>query len=82
MEIKVLGPGCANCKRLYQEAERAVALSGQPATIVKVEAMEDIMAYGLLRTPGLVIDGKVVASGRIPGAAEIVTMIMNALAKA
>ena len=82
MEIKVLGPGCANCKRLYAEAEKAVALSGQPATITKVEAMEDIMAYGILRTPGLVIDEKVVASGRIPGAAEIVTMIMNTLAKA
>jgi small redox-active disulfide protein 2 len=82
MEIKVLGPGCANCKRLYAEAEKAVALAGQPATITKVEAIEDIMAYGILRTPGLVIDDKVVASGRIPTAAEIVTMIMNTLAKA
>jgi small redox-active disulfide protein 2 len=82
MEIKVLGPGCSNCKRLYAEAEKAVALSGQTATITKVEAMEDIMAYGLLRTPGLVIDEKVVASGRIPSAAEIVTMITNVLAKA
>ena len=82
MEIKVLGPGCANCKRLYQEAQRAVAQVGQPATITKVEAMEDIMAYGILRTPGLVIDGKVVASGRIPNAAEIATLITTALAKA
>jgi small redox-active disulfide protein 2 len=82
MEIKVLGPGCANCKRLYAEAEKAVALSGQPATITKVEAMEDIVAHGILRTPGLMIDGKVVASGRIPSAAEIVTMIMTAAAKA
>jgi len=82
MEIKVLGPGCANCKKLYAEAEKAVALSGQPATITKVEAMEDIVAHGILRTPGLVIDGKVVASGRIPSAAEIVTMIMTAAVKA
>jgi small redox-active disulfide protein 2 len=82
MEIKVLGPGCANCKRLYAEAEKAVAQSGQQATITKVEAIEDIVAYGILMTPGLVIDEKVVASGRIPGAAEIVTMIMNTLAKA
>jgi len=82
MEIKVLGPGCANCKKLYAEAEKAIAQSGQPATITKVEAMEEIVAYGILRTPGLVIDGKVVASGRVPSAAEIVTMIMNALAKA
>ena len=82
MEIKVLGPGCSNCKRLYAEVEKAIALSGQTATITKVEAMEDIMAYSILRTPGLVIDEKVVASGRIPSAAEIVTMIMNVLAKA
>ena len=80
MEIKVLGPGCANCKRLCQEAEKAVAQVGQPATITKVEAMEDIMAYGILRTPGLVIDEKVVASGRIPSTSEIVTLITAALA--
>jgi small redox-active disulfide protein 2 len=80
MEIKVLGPGCANCKRLYQEAERAVTQSGIDATLTKVEAMEEIAAFGILRTPGLVIDGKVVASGRIPPAPEIVTMIMTAAA--
>jgi small redox-active disulfide protein 2 len=82
MEIKILGPGCANCKRLYAEAEKAVAQVGQPATITKVEAIEDIMAYGILRTPGLVIDGKLVASGRIPGRAEIVAMIATAAARA
>ena len=82
MEIKVLGPGCANCRRLYQEAEKAVALSGQQATITKVEAVQDIVEAGILRTPGLVIDGKVVSSGRIPNAAEIVTMIASAAVKA
>ena len=82
MEIKVLGPGCANCKRLYAEAEKAIAQAGQPATLTKVETIEEIVAYGILKTPGLVIDGKVVASGRIPGAAEIVTMITTAAAKA
>ena len=82
MEIKILGPGCANCKRLYQEAERAVAQSGIDATLAKVEAVEEIASFGILRTPGLVIDGKVVASGRIPLAPEIVTMIMTAAATA
>lgn len=82
MEIKILGPGCSNCKRLYAEAEKAVALSGQPATLTKVEAIEEIVDYGILRTPGLVIDEKVVASGRIPSAPEIVTMITNAVAGA
>jgi small redox-active disulfide protein 2 len=78
MEIKVLGPGCANCKRLYQEAERAVAQSGVAATLTKVESIEEIASYGILRTPGLVIDGKLVASGRIPLTPEIVTMITTA----
>ncbi len=80
MEIKVLGPGCSNCKRLYAEVEKAVAQTGQPATITKVETIEEIAAAGILRTPGLVIDGKVVSSGRIPNAPEIATMITSALA--
>jgi small redox-active disulfide protein 2 len=80
MEIEVLGPGCANCKRLYQEAERAVAQAGVTATITKVESMEEIAGYGILGTPGLVIDGKVVASGRIPLTPEIVTMITTVAA--
>ena len=82
MEIKVLGRGCANCKRLYAEAEKAIAQSGQPANLTKVEAIEEIAGYGILRSPGLVIDGQVVASGRVPGAAEITTMITTAAAKA
>jgi small redox-active disulfide protein 2 len=82
MEIKVLGPGCANCKRLYQEAERAVAAAGVAATLTKVEALEEIASYGILRTPGLVIDGAVVASGRIPLAPEIVAMITTAAPRA
>jgi small redox-active disulfide protein 2 len=80
MEIKVLGPGCANCKRLYAEAERAVAGTGVVATLAKVESIAEIAGYGILRTPGLVIDGKVVASGRIPKADEIATMITIAAA--
>jgi small redox-active disulfide protein 2 len=82
VEIKVLGSGCANCKKLYAEVEKAVAQTGQPATITKVEKMEEIAAHGILRTPGLVIDGEIVASGRVPQAAEIATMITTALAKA
>ncbi len=82
MEIKVLGPGCSNCKRLYAEVEKAVAQTGQPATITKVESLEEIAASGILRTPGLVIDGQVASSGRIPPAAEIATMITSALARA
>jgi small redox-active disulfide protein 2 len=78
MEIKVLGSGCASCKKLYAEAEAAIAQSGHPATLTKVEAMEEIVAYGVMRTPALVIDGRIVASGKIPSAAEIATFIASA----
>ena len=82
MEIKILGPGCASCKRLYAETEKAVALAGQAVTLTKVEAIETIVGYGVLRTPALVIGGRVVASGRVPSAAEIVTLINAAVANA
>jgi small redox-active disulfide protein 2 len=81
VEIKILGPGCSSCKRLYAETERPVAQAGQPATLAKVKAIQDIVGYGVMRTPALVIDGRVMASGRIPDAAEIVTLI-RAAAKA
>ena len=81
MEIKILGSGCSSCKRLYAEAEKAVAQAGQPATLTKVEAIEDIVGYGVMSTPALVIDERIVASGRIPGAAEIVTLINAAATK-
>lgn len=71
MTIKVLGTGCAKCKRLYAEAERAVAAAGVAARLEKVEAIDDIMRYGVMMTPALVIDDEVVASGRIPSVDEI-----------
>jgi small redox-active disulfide protein 2 len=80
MEIKVLGPGCANCKRLYAEAEKAVAHVGVAATLTKVESMEEIAGYGILRTPGLVIDDKVVVSGRVPSSDEIAVLLAAARA--
>lgn len=81
MKVKILGPGCANCKRLYAEAERAVALSGVEAELEKVERFEDIMKYRIMMTPALVIDEEVKASGRIPEAAEIVTWLTTAAAR-
>ena len=82
MKIKVLGTGCAKCKKLYAESEKALAASGIGAELEKVEKIDDIMKYGVMMTPALVIDGKVMASGRIPPAAEIVAWIMTAAAKA
>jgi len=81
MKIKVLGTGCPKCKKLYAEAEKAVTASGMAAEIEKVEKIDDIMKYGVMMTPALVIDGQVKASGRIPPCSEIVSWIMNAAMK-
>ena len=79
MEIKILGTGCPNCKRLEKNAREALAMLAVEATVVKVTDMQEIMTYPILATPGLVIDGQVVASGRVPAASEISTLIANAL---
>jgi len=71
MEIKVLGTGCAKCKKLEQLTEKAVAELGVEATIEKVEDIYKIMQFGVMSTPGLVIDGKVVLSGRLPKTEEL-----------
>src|ERR1035437_4261326 len=78
LEIKVLGTGCANCKRLYAEAEKAVAQLSAPATLTKVEDIKDIMAYKILATPALVINGEVKSAGRVPNGAEIKTWLTKA----
>jgi len=82
MKIKVLGTGCAKCKLLYAEAQKAVAAAGIAVEVEKVEKIDDIMKYGVMMTPALVIDEQVKASGRIPPASEIVSWIMTAAAKA
>lgn len=71
LTIKILGSGCANCKKLEAVAREAAAAAGIAAEFVKVTDMKDILAYDLLSTPGLVIEEKLVASGRIPTKAEI-----------
>lgn len=81
IDIKVLGPGCARCKQLYGEAERAIAQLAAPATLTKVEDIKDIMAYKILATPALVINGEVKSAGRIPNAGEIVSWLAKAAMK-
>jgi len=70
-KIEVLGSGCANCKRLEQNAREAITTTGVEAEVVKVTDYAEIMAYGIMSTPGLVIDGKVVSYGRVPSASDI-----------
>lgn len=71
MEVKVLGPGCANCVKLDKLVHEAAESLGVSADIEKVTDMAAIMSYGVMRTPGLVVDGKVVSYGRVPSLAEI-----------
>ena len=78
MKIKVLGTGCAKCKKLYAEAEKALASSGVKAELEKVEKIEEIIQYGIMVPPALVIDEEVKASGRIPQSEEIVSWITAA----
>ena len=71
MEIKILGPGCAKCKKLEKMTTEMVAENGLQAEIEKVEDIFKIMQYGVMSTPGLVIDGKLVLSGRLPSTTEL-----------
>jgi small redox-active disulfide protein 2 len=71
MEIKILGTGCTNCKTLEKNVIRVVEEMGVEAQIMKEEDIVNIMNYGIMRTPGLVINGKVIVSGRIPSDKEI-----------
>ena len=82
LTIKVLGSGCANCKRLEQMTKKAVDQLGIEAEIIKVTDPIKYADYGVLATPGLVINGKTVSSGRLPSPAEVTSFITTALASA
>lgn len=71
MIIKILGTGCANCKKLEELARRAVEELGIEAEVVKVTDFSDIVAYGIMSTPGLVVDEKVVLAGRVPSLDQV-----------
>lgn len=75
MKIEILGTGCAKCKMLYEITQNAVEKAGVEAEIIKVEDPVAIMNYGVMSTPALAIDGKVVSSGRLPSSDEIIEML-------
>lgn len=77
MEIKVLGPGCKNCVMLTQRTLEAVEALGIQATIEKVEDYDSIASYGIMSTPGLVLDGQVVVAGKVPTVSAIEQLISS-----
>jgi small redox-active disulfide protein 2 len=77
--IKVLGSGCANCKRVEQIVHKVVGEMALQAEVIKVTEYPEIMKYNILSTPGLVINEKIVSTGRIPTPTEVTTWLTNAL---
>jgi len=71
MKIEILGMGCSNCNKLYQNALEAVKRTGKEVEVTKVEDIKKIMSYGVLSTPALAIDGVVKVAGKVPKAEEI-----------
>ena len=79
VEIKVLGPGCANCKKLEQITRKVVESLGADANVTKVTDYQEIVELGVMATPGLIVNDKVVSSGRIPSETEVTTWLTDAL---
>lgn len=77
MDIKILGTGCDKCKKLYKITEEAVAMTGVKAKFEKVEDIQKIMQYGVMRTPALVINEKVKIYGRVPTREEVEKFILE-----
>ncbi|ODU11101.1 MAG: glutaredoxin [Rubrivivax sp. SCN 71-131] len=71
MDIKVLGTGCANCKNTIALIEQVAKDKGVAVTLAKVEELREIMGYGVMSTPGVVIDGKVVHDGGVPSRGKV-----------
>ena len=81
MQIKILGPGCPRCHQLGKTTKEAAKELGIDASIEEVNDINEIIAYSILTTPGLVLNGQVVCSGRVPTKAEISQFITTALDK-
>jgi small redox-active disulfide protein 2 len=82
LTIKVLGSGCTNCKRVEQIVRKIVEEMALQAEVIKVTEYPEIMKYNIMSTPGLVINEKIVSTGRIPTPAEVTIWLTNALESA
>jgi small redox-active disulfide protein 2 len=74
-KIEILGTGCPKCKKLYELAQKAVEEEGIEAEITKVEDIQEIVRRGVIMTPGLIIDGKIISAGKVPSLIELKRML-------
>ena len=81
LNIKVLGPGCANCEHLKDATKEALAMLGAQGEVEAVTDPAQFRAYRLVATPGLVVNEKLVCAGRVPSASEVMTLLANVLAQ-
>jgi small redox-active disulfide protein 2 len=79
LNIKVLGSGCANCHKVEELAKQAVAQLGVEAQVELVSDVKEMLRYGVMATPAIVINEKLVLSGRVPALSQVTTLITNAL---
>ncbi len=82
LSVKVLGPGCANCERVESIAREVISEMALEARVEKVKDRAEFARYGLMYTPGLVLNEKLVCGGRIPSKAEVTSWMMTALEQA
>ena len=75
MKIEILGTGCNKCKRTYERVNKALEVTGVTAEVIKVEDLAEIMAYGVMKTPALAIDGEIKIVGKVPSLDEIKALI-------
>lgn len=75
MEIKVLGPGCPKCKQVEQLVREVAAAAKVEASVEKVTDFQEIMRYGVLSTPAVVVDGRVMVAGRVPSRADVLSWL-------
>ena len=75
MEVKVLGPGCAKCKKAYQVVEKVIKDNNLDVTLTKVDDLMEMMSYNILSTPAIVVDGEVKIKGRVPSENEVKVLL-------
>lgn len=75
MEVKVLGPGCAKCKKAYQVVEKVIKDNNLDVTLTKVNDLMEMMSYNILSTPAIVVDGEVKVKGRVPSESEVKALL-------